>query len=158
MADAEWDSVTRIGSKARSGGGGGVDRERVIRGKSAINAASRSGAIVGTEKKYGTANSKASVDGQRLAKLDRETDIVAPPTVGKKVGDAIRRRRDELKLAQKDLARLCNLKESDISILEKGDATPNNEHLSRLEKHLKVYLRGSGDNIGKEKTFGPKKK
>lgn len=51
-----WDDVTRIGSKTRSGGGGGGDRERVIRGNAAINAASRTGAIVGTEKKFASAN------------------------------------------------------------------------------------------------------
>ena len=52
----DWESVTRIGSKARGPGSGGVDRERVVKGKSAINAAQRSGAIIGTEKKYGGAN------------------------------------------------------------------------------------------------------
>lgn len=53
---ADWDTVTRIGSKARGPGAGGVDRERVLKGKSAINAAARSGAIVGTEKKYASSN------------------------------------------------------------------------------------------------------
>jgi putative transcription factor len=55
MADQDWDNVTRIGSKARGGAGGG-DREKVIKGKSAVNAAARSGAILGTEKKYASAN------------------------------------------------------------------------------------------------------
>ena len=56
MADQDWESVTRIGSKARGPGSGGVDRERVVKGKSAINAAQRSGAVIGTEKKYSGAN------------------------------------------------------------------------------------------------------
>lgn len=51
----EWDSVTRIGAKAR-GPGGASTRETVVKGKSALNAAQRSGAIIGTEKKYGTTN------------------------------------------------------------------------------------------------------
>lgn len=56
MSD-DWDSVTRIGSKVRSGGGVATDKQTVVKGRSALNAAQRSGAIIGTEKKYGGANS-----------------------------------------------------------------------------------------------------
>lgn len=53
MADQDWDNVTRIGTKHRTGG---APRETVVKGRSALNAAQRSGLVIGTEKKYATGN------------------------------------------------------------------------------------------------------
>lgn len=49
----DWNSVTKIGSKAR---GGASQRETVVRSSSALNAAKRTGAAIATDKKYATGN------------------------------------------------------------------------------------------------------
>lgn len=45
---SDWDSVTIIGSKARVGGGG--PRQTVAKTAGQLNAARRTGAVIGTER------------------------------------------------------------------------------------------------------------
>ncbi|CAR23224.1 Multiprotein-bridging factor 1 [Lachancea thermotolerans] len=149
---SDWDSTTVIGSRARAGGSG--PRAQVARTQGQINAARRSGNVLSVDKKYSSSNAKGDPEGQRLTKIDRETDIVVPKKLDLSVGKAISRARGEKKLTQKDLATKVNEKPTVINDYEAGRAIPNQQILAKLERALGVKLRGK--NIGE--PLGPKKK
>jgi len=147
MSD-EWDSKTVIGFKAKA--------PKVTRNTSDLNAARRSGAVVGTDKKVSAGGNKAHVgtDHQRIAKLDRENEVAPPAKIAPTVGKAIQTARMEKQFTQKDLAQKVNEKPSVIQDYESSKAIPNPQILGKLERTLGVKLRGS--DIGK-KLEGPKK-
>ncbi|KAG7699147.1 hypothetical protein KL930_002066 [Ogataea haglerorum] len=149
---SDWDSVTVIGRKARIGGSG--PKERVVKTESQLNAARRSGAVVAVEKKYRGANAKGDPEGQRLTKIDRTDDIVAPKKLDLTVGKAIQQARQDKKMTQKDLATKVNEKQNVINDYEAGRAIPNQQLLAKLERALGVKLRGK--DIGAP-LFGKKK-
>jgi len=149
MADNDWDSVTRIGSKARTAGGGGSDRERVVKGKSAINAAFRSGAITGTEKKYGSANSKANPEGQRLAKIDQNDAPIPLKQGNKEIGLLISQTRAKLNWTQVQLATKINITSADLQKYENGTQVISQDAFNKLENALNIKLRGK--DVGQPK-------
>lgn len=148
---SDWDTVTIIGLKARIGGGG--PREKVAKTSAQLNEARRTGAVLNTEKKYGTSNVKANPEGQRLTKLDDTDDVVVVKKLDLNVGKAISKARQEKKLTQKDLATKVNEKPNVINDYEAGRAIPNQQLLGKLERQLGVKLRGK--NIG-EPLFAKK--
>ncbi|CAK4032554.1 multi -bridging factor 1-like [Lecanosticta acicola] len=159
MSD-DWSAVTKIGSKVR--GPGTAQRETTIKGKSALNAAQRSGAVINTEKKFSTANAGSNPEGQRLTKVDRADGPVATKKVPEEVSKALSQARNKLKnqkgatMTQKDLAAKANVDVAAVAALERTGADfPSMDVVLKLEKAANVRLTGA--NIGEPK-LGPKKK
>ncbi|CAH6718751.1 multiprotein-bridging factor 1 [[Candida] jaroonii] len=148
---SDWDSVTIIGQKARVGGGG--PRQNVAKTQSQLNAARRTGSVIGTEKKYGSTNTKSNPEGQRLTKLDDTDDVVAVKKVDTNVGKVISKARQDKSMTQKDLATKINEKPQVINDYESGKAQPNQQVLGKMERALGIKLRGKqiGEPLFKKK-------
>ncbi|ODQ67269.1 putative multi-protein binding factor 1 [Nadsonia fulvescens var. elongata DSM 6958] len=150
----DWNTEqTFIGS--RVGGGGSQPRAKVARSEAQINAARRTGGVLAVEKKYTTGNKVGDTDGQRLTKVDRGDEIIAPPKVDISVGKAIQKGRQDKGMTQKDLAVKINEKPQVINDYESGRAIPNQQILGKMERNLGIKLRGK--DIG-QPLGGPKKK
>jgi len=147
MSNLEWDATTVIGSKST--------RPKVERDGSSLNAARRSGADIATDKKTtgGTNKGHVGPDHARIAKLDRENEVAPPATVSPDVGKAMQKARLALNMTQKDLAQKVNEKPSVIGDYEAGRAIPNPQVLGKIERNLKVKLRGKdiGEPLGQKK-------
>ncbi|KAJ8609071.1 hypothetical protein MRB53_039340 [Persea americana] len=145
-----WDDVVKIGKSANH------SRPVVARTQAEINAAQRSGAVLGTEKKYSAGSNAAHKDteGQRLAKIDRDNEVAPPKRLDLDVGKTIAKVRLEKGLKQAELAQKINEKPGVINEYETAKAIPSQQVLGKIERVLGVKLRGKdiGAPLG-----GPKK-
>ncbi|SCZ96302.1 BZ3500_MvSof-1268-A1-R1_Chr8-2g10103 [Microbotryum saponariae] len=108
-------------------------------------------------------NKIPGVDHAKIAKLDRENEVAPPPTVSLELGKVLQQARQNFKdadgnpkpMSQGDLAKAINQKQTVIQEYENMRAKPDPALLGKMERILKVKLRGSG--IG-QPLGGPKKK
>ncbi|GAA6030670.1 hypothetical protein JCM8097_006264 [Rhodosporidiobolus ruineniae] len=150
----DWDSKTVIGSKARG--------PTVARSEGAVNAARRAGGAVDTDRRA-TGNKLPGVDHAKIAKLDRDNEVAPPATVSLELGKVIQKARqnyvnsagEQKPLSQGDLAKMLNVKGTIVQEYENMKAKPDPAVLGKMERILKVKLRGTG--IG-QPLGGPKKK
>ena len=87
------------------------------------------------------ASKSGSSEGQRLTKVDRADDIIAPNKVPAEIGHAIRDRRSKegpYKMTQAQLAQKVNAPAKDIQTLESGDAIKNQALLNKVARVLKI--------------------
>ena len=79
-------------------------------------------------------------EGQRLTKVDRSDDIVAPQKMDTKISDAIKNRRAQegFKLTQAQLAQKVNVSANEIKALESGSAIKNQALLNKVCRVLKI--------------------
>ncbi|KTW25866.1 hypothetical protein T552_03140 [Pneumocystis carinii B80] len=139
MGETDWDSVTKIGRGVHS-------RTTAVKAVNGINEARRLGVVVNIEKKFYAGSNKAhkTTESQKIAKIDRENDIVPIKTSGREVGLAISKARQEKNIKQSEFAQKICEKVSVINDYENGKAIPNQQILAKMEKVLNVKLRGSG--------------
>ncbi|ORY86398.1 multi protein bridging factor 1-domain-containing protein [Protomyces lactucae-debilis] len=130
-------------------------RTGVARTQGEKNAAARSGAVVGTEKKYANVNANhKDTEGQKLAKIDRDDEPAPPKKLEPEIGKTIAKARMDKGLKQADLAKTVNEKATVINDYEQARAIPSQAVLGKLERALGVKLRGK--DIGMP-LGGPKK-
>ncbi|GAA6009844.1 hypothetical protein JCM10207_002129 [Rhodosporidiobolus poonsookiae] len=151
----DWDSKTVIGFKSRG--------PTVARSEGAVNAARRAGGSVDTDRKSTGNKVSGGPDHAKIAKLDRENEVAPPSTVSLELGKVIQKARqnyvtpsgEQKPLSQGDLAKMLNVKGTIVQEYENMKAKPDPAVLGKMERILKVKLRGQG--IG-QPLGGPKKK
>eukprot|EP01112_Ceratiomyxa_fruticulosa_P015526 TRINITY_DN4574_c0_g1_i1.p1 TRINITY_DN4574_c0_g1~~TRINITY_DN4574_c0_g1_i1.p1 ORF type:complete len:152 (-),score=42.79 TRINITY_DN4574_c0_g1_i1:220-675(-) len=145
----DWETVVIRKPKPKAPKPGSAD---------AIAQAKKEGAPIETHKKYGAGANKHSVGGTPAKKLDDETDIVELKKMSGAAADAIKRKRAELKMTQKEFAVKINERESIVHDYERGEAIPSQAILIKMERVLGVKLRGKDIGTPIEKRGGEKEK
>jgi putative transcription factor len=107
----------------------------------AVAQAKMSGAV-STERRFGAAENKSahSAVGANLKKLEDSTEEFKHATVSSTLKTAIVQARMAKKLTQADLARLINERPQIIQQYESGQAIPNAQILSKLDRALGTHL------------------
>ena len=80
------------------------------------------------------------MEGQRLTKVDRSDDIVAPQKIDSNIAEAIKQRRsvEPYKMTQAQLAQKVKAQANDIKALESGSAIKNQALLNKVARVLKI--------------------
>lgn len=117
-----------------------------MRSSAAINQALASGQGIELHKKQEAGTNKHPSGSVNLARIDADHESLKVKTVDPSVAKAIQQARQKAGKTQKELATEISERPQIITEYESGKAIPNQQILGKLERALKVKLRGS--NIG----------
>ncbi|KAI3381036.1 hypothetical protein SNEBB_004844 [Seison nebaliae] len=145
--DVANEPITYIGGRPLG------NRNGVLKTNKEIATAQRSGQL-DSNRKFNAGGNTQHNTGMNASKLDNETDVQRHKHVAKDVAQTIAKVRTQLGMTQKELATKCNEKPTVIHSYESGSAIPNVQVLCKMERILKVKLRGK--DIGT--PFASKKK
>eukprot|EP00178_Gracilaria_changii_P008709 TRINITY_DN2616_c1_g1_i1.p1 TRINITY_DN2616_c1_g1~~TRINITY_DN2616_c1_g1_i1.p1 ORF type:complete len:160 (-),score=28.60 TRINITY_DN2616_c1_g1_i1:99-545(-) len=148
MADQDWKVIT-VGGTKKSGGG-----SKPKTNEQALNSAKTSGASVETRQKQNAAknnHASGSTPSWKVEENDEREDVsYKRDTVDVDISIRIQQARLDKKMTQKELATAINEKATVITDYENGNAVPNPQVISKLERALGVKLRpGKGKGKGK---------
>jgi len=119
-------------------------------GKSAANRAGTGSGIQVEMKDHYQSNQQKSGLGKMAKIIDEDFDTMKVPTVGLGMGKIIQKARQAKEWTQADLAKLINEKTSIVTDYENGKAIPIDSQITKMEKHLCVFLRGVRAGEAKE--------
>jgi putative transcription factor len=117
-----------------------------MRSSAAINQALASGQGVELHKKHEAGTNKHPSGSVNLAKVDADSETLKVKTVDASISKAIQQARQKAGKTQKELATEISERPQVVTEYESGKAIPNQQILAKLERALKVKLRGA--NIG----------
>ncbi len=118
------------------------DREPIILNSEKKNSQGTAAANKNTVKKQNNSSNKQHKNPDNLRKITEMEGVQQISTVSKTVAMKISQTRNQLGWTQKQLAMKINEPQFVIADYESGKAIPSNQILGKLEKHLKVQLRG----------------
>lgn len=117
-----------------------------MRSPSAINQALASGQGIEVHKKHEAGTNKHPAGSANMAKIDADHETLKVKTIDSSVAKAIQQARQKAGKTQKELATEICERPQVVTEYESGKAIPNQQILGKLERVLKVKLRGN--NIG----------
>lgn len=112
--------------------------------KTELKQAERSGQIESVRRiDNGNRQLNQNINAAKIERLEANDEKITLKTIDSKAVDAIKRKRCELKLNQKELANKAQIPEAQLKNIEQGKELHNPQLLNKLQKALNIKLMGA---------------